>query len=93
MVRFLDWLFRNRHTGRITLGQFPNLPMLLFGTGYAIEWLARPGGRTGLFVWAATRACLAWWAADELLRGVNPWRRMLGAGVLVYLGISLLWRG
>jgi hypothetical protein len=24
-----------------------------------------------------------WWAVDEIVRGVNPWRRFLGAAVLV----------
>jgi len=24
------------------------------------------------------------WALDELVRGVNPWRRILGGGVLVW---------
>ena len=26
---------------------------------------------------------LRWWAVDEVFRGVNPWRRLLGAGGLV----------
>jgi hypothetical protein len=25
---------------------------------------------------------LVWWAVDELIRGVNPWRRFLGGAVL-----------
>jgi len=25
---------------------------------------------------------LIWWAVDELIRGVNPWRRLLGGAVL-----------
>jgi hypothetical protein len=24
------------------------------------------------------------WAADEIVRGVNPWRRCLGAAVAIY---------
>ena len=27
--------------------------------------------------WIAVLA-LAWWAGDEVIRGVNPWRRFLG---------------
>jgi len=27
-------------------------------------------------------AGLVWWAIDELFRGVNPWRRLLGGAVL-----------
>jgi hypothetical protein len=39
----------------------------------------------------ANRALL-FWAGDEILRGVNPWRRMLGAGVLAWELFSLLSR-
>ncbi len=28
----------------------------------------------------AALATLAWWAIDEVVRGVNPWRRILGVG-------------
>jgi hypothetical protein len=31
---------------------------------------------------AAAAVGLIWWAADEVLRGVNPWRRLLGGAVL-----------
>jgi len=30
------------------------------------------------------------WAGDELLRGVNPFRRMLGAAVLAWEAFSLI---
>jgi hypothetical protein len=32
---------------------------------------------------------LVMWAGDELLRGVNPWRRCLGSAVLIGLAIRL----
>ncbi len=35
---------------------------------------------------------LLWWAADELIRGVNPWRRLLGGGVLAGQLVQLLSR-
>jgi len=34
-------------------------------------------------------AALFYWAADEVIRGVNPFRRLLGAVVAVFLAISL----
>jgi hypothetical protein len=39
-------------------------------------------------------AALGWWAADEVLRGVNPWRRLLGlgGGVLTVAGLVSLLR-
>lgn len=88
--RALDWLFRNRHTGAITIGQAPNLSIMLFGIVSIANWLLSPGGTTGLVLTIAARVFLAWWAADELLRGVNPWRRMLGAAVLGYLCLVTL---
>ena len=30
-----------------------------------------------LLAWAGS-ITLGWWAIDEVLRGVNPWRRVLG---------------
>jgi hypothetical protein len=27
---------------------------------------------------------LGWWALDEVIRGVNPWRRCLGGAVLLF---------
>jgi hypothetical protein len=30
------------------------------------------------------------WAADEIFRGVNPWRRLLGIAVLVYEMATIL---
>jgi hypothetical protein len=89
--RSFDWLFRNRITGAVTIAQFPNLALLLFGMAYATQMLVRPGGTAGFLLAVATRLFLAWWAADELLRGVNPWRRILGVGVLAYLAATLLW--
>ena len=37
----------------------------------------------------ASRLFLTWWAGDELLRGVNPFRRCLGAAVLIGLAARM----
>jgi hypothetical protein len=78
----IDWLFRNRRTGQITIAQFPNMALGLFLAASAVDWLVDPTGtlRTALRVLAT--GALVWWALDELLRGVNPWRRLLGGAVL-----------
>jgi hypothetical protein len=78
----IDWLFRNRETGRMTIAQFPNPALGLFLAATVARTLLGPTGwpRTALDVVAG--GALIWWAVDELLRGVNPWRRVLGAGVL-----------
>lgn len=85
----IDWLFRNRRTGRITIAQFPNAALWLFLAASALRWLLDPSGsvRTGVGLVAA--GALIWWAADELVRGVNPWRRLLGGTVLTALAARL----
>lgn len=78
----IDWLFRNRQTGRITIAQFPNLPLGIFLAARLLDGLLDPHGglRTALEIIAT--GGLLWWAGDELVRGVNPWRRLLGGTVL-----------
>ena len=78
----IDWLFRSRETGRITIAQMPNLPLWIFIVAAALRAVLDPtgGARTALDV-VATGA-LVWWAVDEIARGVNPWRRILGGIVL-----------
>jgi hypothetical protein len=81
--RVFEWLFRDRRTRRITIAQFPNAALGLFLAASVLRWLLDPSGalRTALGVLAA--GGLMWWAIDEVLRGVNPWRRLLGGTVLV----------
>ena len=87
LMRFVDWFFRDRRSGRIVIGQWPNLPLWLFGITSVVAMLT--SGSIALWSDIASRIFLTWWAGDELLRGVNPWRRCLGAGVLVLLAIRL----
>jgi hypothetical protein len=79
----IDWFFRDRDTGRITIAQPPNAALWLFLAATVARSLLDPSGglRTGLN-WIAAGA-LIWWAVDEVIRGVNPWRRLLGAVVLI----------
>lgn len=81
----VDWLFRNRKTGALTIGQWPNLPLWLFGGLSAGAWLAPSNQPLAQWLSIGADLALAWWALDELLRGVNPWRRLLGAGTLIGL--------
>jgi hypothetical protein len=86
----IDWLFRNRQTGRRTIAQFPNPPLLVFLAAAAVRWLAHPSGTAGTVVDVIALVALVVWAGDEVLRGVNPWRRFLGGGVLAYAAVGLL---
>ena len=84
----IDWLLRDRRTGSWTLVQVPNAPLLVWVVASVVRWLAHPSGgvRTALDVVATV--ALVIWAGDELLRGVNPARRILGGVVLVLLVAS-----
>ena len=84
-----DWLFRDRRTGAITIAQFPNLALWIFIGALLVRRLADPQGTVRTVLDGVSSVALAWWAADELLRGVNPFRRMLGGGVLVLVVINV----
>jgi hypothetical protein len=73
-----NWLFRDRRTGRIVIMQWPNIPLWIFiaarvANAVSAHTAFRVVGTAALFVWAVL----------EVARGVNPFRRGLGAVVLV----------
>jgi hypothetical protein len=88
--RAFDWLLRNRETGQITIVQMPNVPLGIFLVAAVVRRVVDPSGwpRTALTVVAT--AALTWWAVDELVRGVNPLRRILGGVVLALLVFGLV---
>jgi hypothetical protein len=79
MTATFDWLFRSRRTGRITIVQLPNVALWIFLVTVVARWFVTSGApRTTIA--AVAVGSLGWWAVDEVLRGVNPWRRILGLG-------------
>lgn len=78
----VDWLFRDRTTGRITIAQFPNAALGVFLLASVLRLLLDPDGPAGTALNVLATGGLVWWAVDELVRGVNPWRRLLGGAVL-----------
>jgi hypothetical protein len=84
----LDWVFRSRMTGRIVIAQFPNLPLAVWIGASLLRWALRPPGHWSTWLTVVTTAALVVWAGDEMVRGVNPWRRSLGAAVLVGLIVA-----
>lgn len=90
MRRLFSWAFRSRIDGRIVIAQRPNLSLWVFLVASlvcaAVDADTRPA--TGARVVATV--AIVWWAADELGRGVNPWRRFLGAAVLAMQLAALL---
>jgi hypothetical protein len=82
--RLLLWCFRNRETGAITVAQTPNLALSVFLVATAILWLTHPNGVISTVAKVVATGSLIVWALDEVVRGVNPWRRFLGVAVLIY---------
>lgn len=85
-------LFKDPKTGRFVIVQWPNRPLVIWMVAAAVLRLADPDGarRTALSVVAGV--ALAWWAVAEIRSGLSPFRRVLGAAVLVSLGARLLAR-
>ncbi|NPU68705.1 hypothetical protein HL667_27140 [Bradyrhizobium sp. 83012] len=84
MSRFVNWFFRNRVTGEITIAQMPNPALWVVLAAAVLSWVWHPPGRSGVNLDSLVKAGLVIWAVDEMARGVNPWRRCLGAAVLIY---------
>jgi hypothetical protein len=82
--QFLRWFFQNRETGAITIAQAPNLVLWIVIAGGVLNWTWHPPGSLGVALEVVVKGGLFVWAIDEVLRGVNPWRRCLGATVLGY---------
>ena len=77
-------LARNRETGAITIAQTPNLALSVFLVAMGILWLTHPNGAISTVAKVVATGSLIVWALDEVVRGVNPWRRFLGVAVLIY---------
>ena len=84
------WLFRNRHTGAITIVQLPNVALWIFLATVVLRWAVAPQSVARTALDAIGEAALAWWALDEVFRGVNPWRRLLGLGGCALVAASVV---
>ncbi|KYH00857.1 hypothetical protein [Bradyrhizobium sp. DOA1] len=90
MRRFFEWSFRSRETGAITIAQWPNLVLWIVIVAAVLLWFWPYAGRASIVLTVIVKAGLVIWGADEILRGVNPWRRCLGAAVVVYELMTLV---
>ena len=88
----ISWMFRSRQTGKITVAQLPNAPLIVFLVAVAVRWVFHPSGTIGTIVTVVATVALIGWAGDEIIRGVNPWRRILGGAVLALTIVGLLKR-
>ncbi len=90
--RAVRWTFLNRRTGGFTVAQWPNVPLIAFAALSIALRVLHPVGRAGTVLRVLAAVAISIWAADEILRGVNPFRRALGVVVLsATLAGIILW--
>lgn len=63
---------------------------MVFFVAWVLDLVWSPGGSVGTGLDVIGAFALFVWAADELIRGVNPFRRLLGAFVLGGLVAQML---
>ncbi len=91
-VTSIRWWFEDRETGQLTVAQFPNWPLFAIGGAAVLRRLTDAGTSVNDGAgWLITGLWLVW-GGDELARGVNPWRRLLGAGVVGWQILRLVTR-
>jgi hypothetical protein len=78
----LGWAVTSRESGEVVVWQAPNLPALVSTAGAVLTAVAPRGSGLQRGAAVATALVSTWWGVDELARGVNPFRRALGAGGL-----------
>ncbi len=86
----IEWWFRNRQTGEITVGQVPNTPLVVFLAAWLVNSIWAPGGSVGSGLEVIAAFALVVWGVEEIVRGVNPFRRLLGAVALGALVAQLV---
>ncbi len=83
----VGWATTSRESGEVVLWQAPNRLALLSTAGAALTVVAPAGSPVRRAAAAMTAVVATWWGADELARGVNPFRRAVGgAAVLAIAG-------
>ena len=79
----LRWMFVNRRTGGLTVAQWPNFALSVsIALSIARRFNIPKGTPETTLLFLSVVATIVW-AVDELVRGVNPFRRILGLVVLL----------
>jgi hypothetical protein len=83
-------MFRSRSTGRFSVAQWPNVALsIVILCDVARSVLHTRGDLDQGLHWTGS-AALVWWCLDEIIRGVNPFRRVLGVVVLARLVLRIV---
>jgi hypothetical protein len=83
------WWFEDRRSGRIVVGQAPNPPLVAAAVAWLVAAVTDDDSTVHDVASVAATALIVWWALDEVARGVNPWRRLLGSAVLVWQALRV----
>lgn len=89
-MRAWRWWFENRKTGDITIAQFPNWPIWAIFACWLLRLVLADGSTPHDVAGWAIHGLWLVWGTDELVRGVNPWRRLLGAAVIAWQTMSIV---
>jgi hypothetical protein len=83
-------MFRSRIDGQIVIVQRPNLSLWIFVIARVVGAFLDAGTQPATGAQVVSTLAIVWWGADELVRGVNPWRRFLGTTLLAVQVLALL---
>jgi hypothetical protein len=79
----LSRFFRNPDSGDVVVMQPPNAPLLVWLAATVLRWVLSPDGVVGTTLAVVGTVSLVVWSLLEIARGDSPFRRALGAVVLV----------
>ena len=79
----VDWWFKSRKDGQVVIAQLPNPALAVWLAATLWRVVADPTGSGRSVLDGIATGALLVWALDELIRGANPFRRLLGGLVLV----------
>jgi hypothetical protein len=82
-------MFLNRRTGHITVVQWPNISLSVYIVTAIVLHALHPMGGAETLARVIVNVAIILWAIDELLRGVNPFRRTLGLVVMITTCVTL----
>ncbi len=68
------------------MAQLPNLALMVFVVAAVVGRLLDHHHQVSRVLSDVATGAIVGWALDEIIRGVNPWRRALGVAVL---GVSV----
>jgi hypothetical protein len=88
--RAFDWLFLSRDSGRYTVVQWPNVALAVAILCTVARWVLDTHGALDQTLHWIGATAIAWWSLDEIIRGVNPFRRVLGLVILTRLVIRII---